>query len=63
MNDKNIDDAKGRAKEAAGALTGDDEMKESGQDDQRAAEAKEKVDDLADRVKDGVDDVKRRLSD
>ncbi len=45
-------DLKGRAKEAAGAATDDQELKNEGQMDQTKASIKEKVDDLGDKVKD-----------
>jgi uncharacterized protein YjbJ (UPF0337 family) len=57
----NTDEAKGRAKEAAGAITGDDELKDEGRDDQRVGEAKSKVDQVADKLKEGIDDVRSRL--
>ncbi len=60
--DTKIDEMKGRAKEAAGALSGDDDLREDGQDDQQAADAKRHVDDAADKVKDGIDSVKDKLS-
>lgn len=59
--DTKMDEMKGRAKEAAGALTGDDDLKESGEDDQQAADAKSKVDQAADAVKDGIDSVRDKL--
>ena len=62
MSSSETDDLKGRAKEAAGALTGDDDLKEDGKSDQRAASAKKKVEDAADKVKKGIDDVKDRLT-
>ena len=34
MSDKNIDEAKGRVKEAAGSLTDDDKLKREGKADQ-----------------------------
>lgn len=37
------DEAKGRAKQAAGALTGDDETKHEGQAEQKKGEAKQKL--------------------
>jgi uncharacterized protein YjbJ (UPF0337 family) len=49
-----IDKAKGRVKEAAGALTGDRKLKREGKLDQAAGEVK----DAAEKV---VDKVKRRL--
>ena len=63
MSDARFDEAKGRAKEAAGSLTDDDELKKEGEADQKAADVKGKVDDLGKKVKDKVDDAKRRLTD
>jgi uncharacterized protein YjbJ (UPF0337 family) len=48
MMDKNIDKAKGRAKEAAGALTGDKRLKNEGRVDQAKGSAKKTVDRVAD---------------
>jgi uncharacterized protein YjbJ (UPF0337 family) len=62
MSESNTDDIKGRAKEAAGAVTNDEDLKEEGRNDQRAADAKEKVENAADKVKDGIDDVKDRIT-
>jgi uncharacterized protein YjbJ (UPF0337 family) len=45
------EDLKGRAKEAAGAATGDDEMKNEGKADQASASVKDKVSDVVDKVK------------
>ncbi|MGC5026299.1 CsbD family protein [Tsukamurella sp. DT100] len=56
------EDLKGRAKEAAGAATGDDDLKAEGQADQGLAAAKEKIADVADKVREGVDAVKDKLS-
>jgi uncharacterized protein YjbJ (UPF0337 family) len=51
------EDFKGRAKEAGGDLTGDDDMKREGKVDQASSSVKEKVGDAADKVKDvGSDD-------
>ncbi len=62
MKESNTDDIKGRVKEATGALTGDEELKQEGEADQRAADVKGTVDRIADKVKGGIDDVKRRLT-
>ncbi len=62
MSNPETDDLKGRAKEAAGALTDDDDLKEDGRNDQRAADVKQKVEDVADKVKKGIDDVKDRIT-
>ena len=47
-----FDDAKGRAKEAAGDLTDDDSLKHEGKVDRAVGKVKEKVDEVADKVKD-----------
>ena len=47
MTDKNIDKAKGRVKEAAGALTGDRSLKNEGRGDQAKGSAKNAVDKIA----------------
>jgi uncharacterized protein YjbJ (UPF0337 family) len=54
----NLDEAKGRAKQAVGDLTGDDDMKREGTVDEGAGKAKEKVSDAIDKVKDKVTDRK-----
>ncbi len=51
MTDKNIDRAKGRVKEAAGALTGDQRLKREGHVDQAKGSLKEAVDKVAKTVK------------
>ena len=48
---ENTDEMKGRAKRAAGELTGDDELKREGSVDKAAGKAKEAVDKAADKVK------------
>jgi uncharacterized protein YjbJ (UPF0337 family) len=48
MTDQNIDKAKGRVKEAAGALTGDRHLKHKGRVDQAKGSAKNAVDKVAD---------------
>jgi uncharacterized protein YjbJ (UPF0337 family) len=48
MTNQNIDKAKGRAKEAAGALTGDRRLKNEGRIDQAKGSAKKTVDKVAD---------------
>jgi uncharacterized protein YjbJ (UPF0337 family) len=51
---QNKDDAKGRVKEAAGSLTGDDDLKREGKVDQATGKAKEGVEKAADKVKDAL---------
>lgn len=50
MTDKNVDKAKGRVKEAAGALTGDKSLKNRG----RTEQAKGSVKNAAEKVADGA---------
>jgi len=47
----NKDDAKGRLKEAAGSLTGDDDLKNEGKVDRAVGGVKDAVDSAADKVK------------
>lgn len=49
-----IDETKGRVKEAAGDLTGDDELKNEGKVDQAVSSVKDAVDGVADKIKDAV---------
>jgi len=58
----NFDDAKGRAKEAAGDLTNDDDLKNQGKKDQAGAKVKEVAENAKDKVEDAVDSVKDKLS-
>jgi len=57
MTDKNIDKAKGRAKEAAGALTGDRHLKNEGRVDQARSSVKNVVDKVADTITSVADSV------
>jgi uncharacterized protein YjbJ (UPF0337 family) len=50
-----LDEAKGRAKRAAGELTGDDEMKREGSVDKAAGKAKRAVDKGAGEIKERID--------
>jgi uncharacterized protein YjbJ (UPF0337 family) len=52
--DGKTDDAKGRIKESAGALTGDDELKNEGKKDQAAGKVKDGIDKVADGIKKAV---------
>ena len=51
---EHIDEAKGRTKQAAGDLTDDEKLKREGKVDRAVSSVKDKVDDVADRVKDTV---------
>lgn len=64
MSEK-TDKISGRAKQAAGDLAGDDELKHEGEVEEGSANAKEKIGRVADQAKekagDVVDSVKKRL--
>lgn len=55
MTDKNTDEAKGRIKEAAGTLTGDDKLKNEGKTDKAKSSVKDAVDNVSGKVKGLVD--------
>ncbi len=50
----NLDEAKGRAKQAVGDITGDDDMQREGKVDEKAGQLKDKAGDAIDKVKDKV---------
>ena len=52
----------GRAKQAGGAIAGDDELKREGEREERKGEVKEKVDDAVDSVQDKIDDMRDKVS-
>ncbi|HTE59948.1 MAG TPA: CsbD family protein [Solirubrobacteraceae bacterium] len=54
MGEGAADKTKGRVKEAAGKLTGDDKLKREGKIDRGAGTVKDKVAEGADKVKDTV---------
>ena len=51
----NMDEAKGRIKEAAGDLTDDDDLKREGKTDRLGADIKDKANKVVDKAKDLVD--------
>jgi uncharacterized protein YjbJ (UPF0337 family) len=51
---KNVDEAKGRAKEAAGDLSQNKDLKREGKIDRATGNVKEKVGDASDKVKETV---------
>lgn len=57
MSDGTMDDLKGRAKEAVGDVTDNDDMKREGKVDRGAGNVKDKVEDAVDTVRDKVKDV------
>jgi uncharacterized protein YjbJ (UPF0337 family) len=52
--ESNIDEAKGRVKEATGDLADDQGLKNEGKVDKAVSSIKEKIDETADKVKDAV---------
>jgi len=54
-SDKNVDEGKGRLKEAAGSLTDDDKLKREGKSDRAKSSLKDKVDKVADKAKNALD--------
>jgi len=55
MSDGKMDDLKGRAKEAAGDLTDDEDLEREGKADQAAGKVKDKANEVVDKVKDKID--------
>jgi uncharacterized protein YjbJ (UPF0337 family) len=58
----NFDETKGRAKEAAGDLTDKDDLKREGKQDRAGAKVKEFAEDAKEKVEDAVDTVKDKMS-
>ncbi len=56
-----VDEAKGRMKEAAGAVTNDDRLKTEGKADQAGAKVKDMAEKAKDAVAEAVDKVKDKL--
>jgi uncharacterized protein YjbJ (UPF0337 family) len=63
MGEEKMEDMKGRVKEAAGDLTDDEKLKREGKVDRASAEVKEKVGEVADKAKEGVEKVKDKVQD
>ena len=60
--DKDLDQAKGKIKQAVGDLTGDKDLKREGKADETAGKVKERLDDAKDKVEDWVDKVKEKFT-
>jgi uncharacterized protein YjbJ (UPF0337 family) len=52
-----IDEGAGKAKEAAGRVTGDEGMRQEGTGEKNAAQLKDKIQDAVDKAKDKAKDV------
>ena len=61
MAEGRYDELKGRAKQAAGDLTDDDDLRRAGKRDEAAGKVKQAVEHAKDKVHDGVDRVKEML--
>ncbi len=60
--DKDLDQAKGRIKQAAGDLTNNDDLKREGKADETGGKVKEAFGDAKDKLDDGVDAIKDKFS-
>ena len=61
MSDGTTDDLKGRAKEAAGDLTDDKDLKREGQADRASGKVKDAIDDVKDKAEGVVDSITDKL--
>lgn len=59
--DANTDDLKGRAKEAVGDLTDNQDLKNEGKTDRASGKLKQAVDKVEGKAKDLIDDVKDKV--
>ena len=62
MSNEQFEDLKGRAKEAAGDLSNNPDLRAEGQGDQASASAKEKINQVADKATGVVDAIKNKLN-
>ena len=60
--DNNLDQAKGRVKQAVGDLTDNKDLKNEGKADETAGKVKEFLEDAKDKAEDVVDKVKDRFT-
>jgi uncharacterized protein YjbJ (UPF0337 family) len=60
--DNDLDQAKGRIKQAAGDLTDNDDLKREGKVDEKAGKVKEFMDDTKDKADDLVDKARDRFN-
>jgi uncharacterized protein YjbJ (UPF0337 family) len=57
------EEAKGKLKEAAGAITDDDELRNEGKADSASGKTKQKIDQVKDAAEDAVDRVRDKAKD
>jgi len=60
--DNDLDQAKGRIKQAAGDLTNNADLKKEGEHDEKAGKVKEFFEDVKDKLDDGVDKIKDKFN-
>jgi len=63
MSEGTFDKAKGRAKEAVGDLTDDEDLQAEGKVDQASGSIKDKAAEIADKVKDAASSVVEKVRD
>jgi uncharacterized protein YjbJ (UPF0337 family) len=61
MTEGRSEELKGRAKQAAGDLTDNDELRRSGKEDEASGKVKQAVEHAKDKIEEGVDRVKDKL--
>ncbi len=61
MTDKNVDEAKGRVKEAAGAITNDQDLKNEGKADQAKHDVKDLADKALGKAEKVLDDIREKI--
>lgn len=61
MTNEKIDQLKGRAEQAAGDLTNDDNLQEQGQRHESAGKIKETIDSLQDKASDAIDKAQEKM--
>jgi uncharacterized protein YjbJ (UPF0337 family) len=59
--DNKAEQAKGRVKQAAGDLTGDDSLRREGKVDEASGKAKDALDDVKDKAEGMIDKVKDKI--
>jgi uncharacterized protein YjbJ (UPF0337 family) len=62
MAEGEADELKGRAKQAAGDLTDNDDLKREGKVDEKGGKVKQAAENAKDKIEEGVDKVKDKLS-
>ena len=63
MGDGKYDEMKGRAKQAVGDVTDDDELRREGKRDELGGKVKQAAEDAKESVDEGVDRAKEKLED